>query len=141
MMDQAFPFPKDYFYFTNVILNGVTAFCISYSSTEGNTMAELKRASCIRCGYRSRVITFGAGRRERYNGWPAMDKSTNQVIEVILFNSDANAAYALYYFSGEASRKFKWVEKQIFENEQSFKHKCPRCGSFRLVFELEALAD
>ena len=43
------------------------------------SMAELKRASCIRCGYRSGIITFGSARKERYNGWPALDKSTNKV--------------------------------------------------------------
>ncbi len=105
-------------------------------------MAELKRASCIRCGYRSGIITFGSARKERYNGWPALDKSTNQVIEVDLLTNTANQAHALYFYNAEASKKYHWIKQQLFTNgEEAYKHKCPRCGNFDLVFKLEALAD
>jgi DNA-directed RNA polymerase subunit M/transcription elongation factor TFIIS len=105
-------------------------------------MAELRRANCRRCGYRSDLISFGGMRRETYNGWPALDKQTNQVVEVDLDTLIANKAQVLYYYNGEASRKFSWINKQLFQiREEAYKHKCPRCGSFHLIFHLEALAD
>ena len=105
-------------------------------------MAELKRASCTKCGYRSKIITVGATRQQPHNGWPALDKSSNEVVEVDLLARLSSQIHCLYYYNREASRRSAHADRNSFHPfEHGYKHRCPRCGKFHLQFKLVALVD